>query len=94
MLDLAPIKRRVEAVGNEPLSWGPQGEYYAIGIYRDGSFNHDLLAMRSKHAMRYAILFSEARDTIRDLITEVERLRNEVVGLDKDILHMINENML
>ncbi len=73
MLDLESIRARVDAVGNEPITFGREGTYWAISMFYHESWNHDVLA--GSDAPAYADLFAHARDDIRALIAEVEKLR-------------------
>lgn len=77
-IDRDAIRARVGRVGDEPLTSGRQGGYWAIAIFRADSWKHDVLADDGrKEPMLYADIFAHARDDIRDLLAEVERLRVE-----------------
>lgn len=82
MSDLDAIKARVGRLGDEPLTLGRQGGSWAIAIFRADSWNHDVLADDGrKEAMLYADLFAHARDDIRALLAEVERVRGVLTAV-------------
>ena len=72
------IKAILDTMPDDPLTWGPQGEYTVIAAQIDGSWSNDVLC--GEYQDEYGKLFSMAPGVLRLLLAEVERLRAELLA--------------
>ncbi len=86
-IDLDAIQARVDAVGDEPLTHGSSSGFWAVGVRRRCSWTTNLLINHDPEAEQYADLFAHARDDIRALLAEVERLRTQGAVLMSYAVH-------